>query len=122
MISISGATATIVGFGTATITASQGGDNNYLAAANVTQDQIIVSASLTNQTISFGALNAVTYGDASFSLTASGGESGNLVTYSSSDPTIASISGNIVSIVKPGTVTITASQAGNSSYNICSIS
>jgi len=118
VITISGNTATIVGIGTSTITASQSGNDNYNAAANVTQDQIIVSASLTNQTISFGALNAVTYGDASFSLTATGGESGNPVTYSSSDPTIASISGNIVSIVKPGIVTITASQAGNSSYNV----
>ena len=117
VITISGNTATIVGIGTSTITASQSGNDNYNAAANVTQDQIIVSASLTNQTISFGALNAVTYGDASFSLTATGGASGNSVTYSSSDPTIASISGNIVSIVKPGIVTITASQAGNSSYN-----
>jgi hypothetical protein len=118
VITISGNIATIIGIGTSTITASQSGNDNYNAAANVTQDQIIGSASLTNQTISFGALNAVTYGDASFSLTATGGESGNPVTYSSSDPTIASISGNIVSIVKPGIVTITASQAGNSSYNV----
>jgi len=117
VISISGTTATIVGAGTATITASQGGDNNYLAAANVTQDQIIVSASLTNQTITFGALNPVTYGDGTFNLTALGGESGNPVSYSSSDPTIASISGSVVSIIKPGTVTITASQEGNLSYN-----
>ena len=118
VITISGNTATIIGIGTSTITASQSGNDNYNAAANVTQDQIIVSASLTNQTISFEALNAVTYGDASFSLTATGGQSGNPVTYASSDPLIASISGNIVSIVKPGIVTITASQAGNSSYNI----
>jgi len=118
VITISGNTATIIGIGTSTITASQSGNDNYNAAANVTQDQIIVSASLTNQTISFGALNAVTYGDASFSLTATGGASGNPVTYLSSDPTIASISGNIVSIIKPGIVTITASQAGSSSYNI----
>jgi hypothetical protein len=118
VITISGNTATIVGIGTSTITASQSGNDNYNAAANVTQEQIIVSASLANQTISFGSLNAVTYGDASFSLTATGGESGNPVTYLSSDPTIASISGNIVSIIKPGIVTITASQAGNSSYNV----
>ena len=118
VITISGNTATIIGIGTSTITASQSGNDNYNAAANVTQDQIIVSASLTNQTISFEALNAVTYGDASFSLTATGGQSGNPVNYASSDPLIASISGNIVSIVKPGIVTITASQAGNSSYNI----
>ena len=117
MISISGATATIVGFGTATITASQGGDNNYLAATNNMQNQLVISTALANQSITFGALNPVTYGDGTLNLTATGGESGNPVTYLSSDPTIASISGNVVSIIKPGTVTITASQEGNSSYN-----
>jgi len=117
VISISGTTATIVGAGTATITASQGGDNNYLAATNSTQNQLVVSTALANQSITFGALNAVTYGDGTFNLTATGGASENPVTYSSSDQTIASISGNVVSIIKPGTVTITASQAGNSSYN-----
>jgi len=117
VVTISGNTVTIIGIGTATVTASQSGNANYDAAANVTQDQIIVSASLTNQTITFGTLNAVTYGDASFSLNATGGDSGNAVTFTSSDSSIASISGNVVSIVKPGTVTITASQAGNSSYN-----
>ena len=118
VISISGTTATIVGAGTATITASQGGDNNYLAATNSTQNQLVVSTALTNQSITFGTLIPVTYGDGTFNLTATGGESGNPVNYSSSDPTIASISGNIVSIIQPGIVTITASQAGNSSYNI----
>ncbi|MCX6197339.1 MAG: YDG domain-containing protein [Flavobacteriia bacterium] len=117
VISISGTTATIVGAGTTTITASQGGDNNYLAATNSTQNQLVISTALTNQSITFGALNPVTYGDGTLNLTATGGESGNPVTYLSSDPTIASISGNVVSIIKPGTVTITASQAGNLSYN-----
>ena len=116
VITISGNTATIFGAGTTTITASQSGNENFDAAANVTQDQIIVSASLTNQTITFEALSAVTYGDASFTLSATS-DSGLSVTYTSSDTSIASISDNVVSIVKPGTVTITASQAGNSSFN-----
>ena len=37
--------------------------------------------------------------------------------YSSSDASVAAISGNTVSIVGAGTTTITASQAGNSTYS-----
>ncbi|OJJ15873.1 hypothetical protein BKI52_36755 [marine bacterium AO1-C] len=41
---ISGSTVTIVGVGTTTITASQAGDANYNAAADVTQDLTVVDA------------------------------------------------------------------------------
>ncbi|MEI6184121.1 MAG: InlB B-repeat-containing protein, partial [Bacteroidota bacterium] len=73
-------------------------------------------SALSPQTITFGALSAVTYGDAAFSLGATA-SSGLTVSYVSSDPTIASVSGNTVTILKAGSVTITASQAGNSSYS-----
>ncbi len=68
------------------------------------------------QTITFGALSAVTYGDANFDLTATGGASGNAVTYVSSDVSVATVSGNTVTIVGAGTTTITASQAGDATY------
>ncbi|MEI7781446.1 MAG: YDG domain-containing protein, partial [Planctomycetota bacterium] len=67
-----------------------------------------------SQTITFGSLSPVTYGDSTFNLTATA--SSNLgVTYVSSDPTVASISGSTVTILKAGTTTITASQAGGTS-------
>jgi hypothetical protein len=78
-------------------------------------DVAIEPASLT-QTISFGALPAKTFGDTSFALTATA-SSGLTVTYMSSDPLVASISGNAVTILKAGATTITASQAGNASYS-----
>ncbi|UKJ09251.1 putative Ig domain-containing protein [Solitalea lacus] len=68
------------------------------------------------QTISFTSLPAKIYGDADFNLTGNA-SSGLAVNYASSDPSVASISGNTVSIRKAGSVTITASQAGNSVYN-----
>ncbi len=69
-----------------------------------------------DQTITFNALPAKTFGDATFNLTATA-SSGLSVSYNSSDATIASISGNTVTILKAGTVNITASQAGDATFN-----
>ncbi|MGL1888845.1 MAG: YDG domain-containing protein, partial [Reichenbachiella sp.] len=69
-----------------------------------------------DQTITFGGLGTKTYGDVDFTL--GGTASSTLtVTYVSSDPTIASISGTTVTIHKAGSVIITASQSGNGTYN-----
>jgi hypothetical protein len=70
---------------------------------------------LQTQTITFNPLAAVTYGDASFNLTASS-SSGLTVSYVSSDPSVATISGNTLTIVGIGNTTITASQNGDNSY------
>ena len=69
-----------------------------------------------NQTITFNALAQKTFGDAPFTLSATA-SSGLPVTYVSSNTAVATISGNTVTIVGSGTATITASQAGNGSYN-----
>ncbi|HAS46583.1 MAG TPA: hypothetical protein DCS93_39235 [Microscillaceae bacterium] len=111
---ISGNTVTIVGAGTTTITASQAGDATYNAATDVSQPFTVNKA---NQIIAFGALTTKTFGDAAFNLAATGGASGNAITYTSSDAKVATISGNKVTIVGAGTATITASQAGNTNYN-----
>jgi hypothetical protein len=76
----------------------------------------IISSGLQNQTITFGALSAVTYGVAPFALTATS-DSNLAVSYSSSDLNVATISGSTITIVGAGLVTITASQAGDSNYN-----
>ena len=92
--------------------------SNYV---NTTSDHLPVSARFllsvkTDQAISFNALPAKTFGDASFVLSAVS-TSGLPVSYTSSDPTVASISGNTVTILKAGTVNITAIQTGDNSYN-----
>ncbi|MEI8271038.1 MAG: T9SS type A sorting domain-containing protein [Paludibacter sp.] len=104
----------IVGAGTTTITASQAGDASYEAATSVDQT-LNVSASLTTQTITFGALSAKTTGDAPFDLTATA-SSGLTVSYASSNTAVATVSGSTVSIVGGGTTDITASQSGNGTY------
>lgn len=71
---------------------------------------------LQDQTITFNALDEVTYGDAPFELTATA-SSGLAVSYESSDPDIAVITGNTLTITGLGTVTVTALQEGNGAYN-----
>jgi len=111
---ISGNTVTIVGAGTTTITASQAGNANYEAAADKTQSQLVKQI---GQTITFGTLTNKAYGSADFNLTATGGLSGNSITYTSSNLSVATISGNTVTITGVGTTIITASQAGTSNYS-----
>ena len=113
--SLSGSTLSFVGAGTATITASQAGNVDYNVATSVTQDQLVSAAPLSNQTITFGALSPVTYGD-TFELTATS-DSSLPVTYTSSNPAVATVSGSTVTILGAGSTNITASQAGNGSFN-----
>jgi len=70
-----------------------------------------------DQVIIFTALPGKTLGDAAFTINATGGASGNPVTYTSSNPAVATITGNTVTIVGVGTANITASQAGNATYH-----
>src|SRR5690606_32231502 len=63
-----------------------------------------------------------TYGDSGFTLTAPTSNSEGTFTYSSSDESVVTISGNTVTIVGAGTATITATQAATANYNSGSIS
>ncbi len=72
-------------------------------------------AQVISQTIDFTALGTATYGDANLTLNATA-SSGLPVNFSSSDATVATVSGNILHLLKAGSVTITASQAGNGNY------
>lgn len=112
---VSGKTVTIVGAGTTTIEANQAGNTQYLAATEVTQKLTIKKYT---QTITFDLGNDANkvVGDATFDLVASGGDSGNPVTFTSSDKDVATISGKTVTIVGIGTTTITARQAGDATY------
>ena len=89
-----------------------------LVAANYTFSFVpgTLAVGMSTQTIIFNPLNAVTYGAMPFSLTATGGASGNPVTFTSSNTAVATIDGTTVTIVGAGSTTITANQAGNSSY------
>ena len=111
--SITGATVTIKSGGSVVITASQPGNTYYSAAVPVSKTMVINKAV---QTISFIAISDKTLGGPSFSLAATA-SSGLGVSFATTNSDKVSISGIQVSIVKAGRVTITASQAGNASFN-----
>ena len=69
-----------------------------------------------NQTIIFNTLPSKTFGDPSFSLSATT-SSGLSISYSSSNTSVATVSGSTVTVIGAGSAIITASQAGNSNYN-----
>ncbi len=111
----------IIAAGTTTITASQAGNANYLAATPVLQNLVVNNTSLLPQAITgLAGTDTKTYGAAPYNLTATGGGSGNPVTYVSDNPLVATatgLNGATITIVGPGVANITASQAGNGSYN-----
>jgi hypothetical protein len=109
---ISGNTLTLTGAGSVTIRAAQAGNADYLAAAAVEQTFTVAMA---NQTLTFGALAAKTFGDAPFTVTATA-SSGLAPTFSIvSGP--ATISGNTITLTGAGDVTVRAAQIGNVNYN-----
>ncbi len=87
-----------------------------VAVANQSSNtlSILRHESLSSQTITFNPLSSACINTTvNLSATAS---SGLAITYTSSNPAIASVAGNVVTTLAAGTVTITASQAGNGTY------
>ncbi|NBS27239.1 MAG: hypothetical protein EBS81_13205, partial [Gammaproteobacteria bacterium] len=115
--SISGDTLNLHSGGTVTITASQGGDDTYLAAPDATQLLTIIDDTQQQQTITWTqVIPALTAGNADLNLTASA-SSGLAVSYVSSDETVVKIvNSTYLQIVGSGTATITATQAGGGQY------
>lgn len=103
----------ITGAGNAIITASQPGNENYSAAADVTQPLTVNKA---DQIITFGPLPAKTYGDADFDPGASS-DSGLDIVYTSDNTAVAAVNESLISILSAGTTHITATQPGNSNFN-----
>ncbi len=110
--SITGSTLTIKGVGIATITASQLGNERFLPASDVQQQLVVTKA---NQTLKFDELVPVTFGIAPLELK---GTSSSLLplSYQSSNNSIGSVAGNILTIHGAGIITITATQSGNENF------
>jgi hypothetical protein len=104
-------TVTITGAGSCTITASQAGDVNYLAAPNVPQTFSIAKAA---QVITFNPLPDKTTSDPPFTVSATA-SSGLAASFSATGN--CTVSGNTVTITGAGACTITALQPGNINYN-----
>ncbi|MEQ9405448.1 MAG: FG-GAP-like repeat-containing protein [Cyclobacteriaceae bacterium] len=111
---LNGNELTTSGEGTVSVTASQIGNANYNSAADVVQS--FEATNKSTQTITFNAIEAKTFGDSPFSLSATA-SSGLDVSYSSSDESVATVSGNEVTITGAGVTTITVSQIGDDEFS-----
>jgi glycosidase len=109
----SGNTVTPRALGTVTITARQLGNADWNRAPNVPQTLTIVKG---DQTINFRALAPVAFGSPDYTIRA-GATSRLPVSFSSSNPAVATVSGNLVTVLAAGETTITASQEGDDIYN-----
>ncbi|WP_332914508.1 MBG domain-containing protein, partial [Algoriphagus boritolerans] len=65
------------------------------------------------QTITFGEIETKKYGDPTFTLANAETDQGLTVTYTATDPTVVSITGNQATILKVGSTTIIATQDGD---------
>jgi hypothetical protein len=93
------------------ITAAYGGGGNF----DVSTGYATLTVSKASQTITFADPTDKAYGTAPFALTATGGASGNAVTFAvASGP--GSLVGSMLTLTGAGTITIHADQAGNANY------
>jgi hypothetical protein len=100
------------------ITGTYSGDSSF----NASPQSAVLSQTVNkaNQTIIFDALVGKAYGDPAFTVSATGGASGNPVTFSASPSSVCASSGtngSTVTITGTGTCTVNASQAGDADYN-----
>ena len=109
---VSASTASLIAGGTCTIQAAQAGNADYSAAPAVPQSFTVNPAA---QTITFPTITAAQYALTSLPLSASA-SSGLAVSFTSSTPTICTVSGTTASLLASGTCVLHAAQAGNSNY------
>ncbi len=110
-INASSGQITILKSGITTVTASQDNGSCISGSSNMT-------LTINQQSVNIAANDIVlTYGDPAFTLTASSSVTDRGFTFTISDGTIGSISGNILSILNAGTTNITVSQASNDFYS-----
>ena len=107
---------TLVSPGTCNITASQSGSASFAAATPLTGSfSVLAAPSLLAQTLAFDAMPGQTMGTTPAALIATS-SAGLGVTFTSSTTAVCTVNGSILSLVSAGTCSISASQAGSSSY------
>lgn len=109
---IEGNVVTIVGAGTTDIIATQQGDEHHYATTPVSRT---LTVNRQTQSITFNAFGNVVYGDAQIELNQYTNKNFE-ITYTSSNTDVATVDGNIISVIKPGVTVIKAIQNGNKNY------
>lgn len=112
---IEGNNVIILGAGTTLITAHQNGNNNYLAAPEVSQLLVVNKA---HQIITFNlASDSVKTHSTGYFILKASTSSGLPIAYSSTNTNVAHINGDTVFVTSLGQTIITAKQTGDQNYN-----
>ena len=119
-----GATITFLTTGNCTIDANQAGNANYNAAALA--QQTVTGVAKANQTITFTSTASSSTVGGTYTVTATGGASGNQVTFSIDATTTGACTssgtnGATITFLTTGNCTIDANQAGNANYNAAAL-
>jgi len=109
---VSGKNVILKALGTSDITVRQAGNATFAPARYIKT----LTVSKGDQTITFGPIPDKNIGDPDFNLTATA-SSGLPVSFASSNPAVATVTGTLVHIAGQGTTVITASQAGSALWN-----
>ena len=104
---------TLTGAGSCTLTASQAGNANYLAATVIRTYTIAKAA----QTITFPLIGMQTFSPGGMFGVSATASSQLAVSFGSLTTAVCTVSGSTVTMVAAGTCTLTADQAGNGNYN-----
>jgi hypothetical protein len=112
---VSQLTVSLISAGTCIVLADQEAAPGYTAAPQATQSFTV--SPLEAQTISFTSTPpGPAYVSGTYSVTATGGTSGNPVVFSAGAPAVCSVSGNQVDFLAAGTCLVHADQAGAPGY------
>ena len=115
---VAGDTVSLVGAGTCTVTAGQGGNGSYLPAPDVEQSFAVAAPSQSVQSVTFTSTppTSAVAGD-TYAVSASS-SSGLAVSFSTGPASegVCSVEGSVVSLIGRGACTIDADQPGNGKY------
>lgn len=111
--SLNGSLVTLIGIGTCTIHADQGGDTNHLPAPTVSQSFAVTQGS---QSITFRNIPNKVFGSAPFLVSAQ--STAHLpVTIVSTTPSVCKTASTLVTLLTTGTCSIQATQPGNANVS-----
>ena len=109
---VSGMTLTLKIAGTCTLVASQAGNSIYNPAPSITRSITLTKAP---QTITFSPAESINLSQSPYTLTATA-SSGLTVSFTSTTPSICTVSGNLLTVRAAGSCSVAANQTGNSTY------
>ena len=111
---LAGTTVNLQAPGTCTISASQGGNSNYLPASDVLQSFQVLAVNQ-SQTITFFPIGNLALGTKPFLLGATS-SAGLAVSFTSTTTSVCTVSGAVVTLAATGTCSLNADQSGTALY------